>query len=164
MTLSQRFSLVALRVTAGWLLFYAGITKVFAVEWFGASAPWSAAGYLNNAKTFPEFYSWLAGSDMLPVINFLNQWGLTLLGIMLMLGLATRLSALLAAGIMVLYYFPVLEYPYIGDHSYLVDDHVIYALAFFVLGAFRAGRVWGMDALLRSRGVFKKGVYAKLVG
>ncbi|KKU81320.1 MAG: hypothetical protein UY07_C0021G0025 [Parcubacteria group bacterium GW2011_GWA1_47_8] len=44
----------------------------------------------------------------------------------------------------ILYYFPVLEFPYIPEHSYLVDEHIIYALAFLSLAALRAGSVWGM--------------------
>ena len=128
-----------LRLSMGWMFFYAGITKVLNPEW-------SAAGYLNNAKTFTDFYQWLASPSMLPLTNFVNEWGLTLLGIALILGLWTRLSGVLAAGLMLLYYFPILDFPYPNTHAYIVDEHIIYIFAFLLLASLRAGRSWGLDA------------------
>ena len=123
----------------GWLMFYAGITKVF-------NPDWSAAGYLTAAKTFPTLFQWFASPEILPVINLINEWGLTLLGVSLILGIFVRLSSLLGAALMLLYYFPVLEFPLIPPHSYLVDDHIIYALVLLFFAAVRAGRAWGFDS------------------
>ena len=64
----QKISLFLLRVSMGWFIFYAGITKVLNPEW-------SAAGYLKGAKTFVSFYEWLLQPNILPSINFLNEWG-----------------------------------------------------------------------------------------
>lgn len=125
----------------GWLMFYAGITKVLNPEW-------SAAGYLRGAKTFSGLYQWLLQPEILPTINFLNEWGLTLLGVALILGLGVRLASVPGALLMALYYLPVLEFPYIGTHSYIVDEHIIYALVFLLLGALAAGRNWGLDSWL----------------
>lgn len=136
---SQKISLTFLRIISGWLLFYAGITKVLNPEW-------SAAGYLTNAKTFSGFYDMLLEPSILPVINILNEWGLTLLGVALLLGLFTRISSILAAVLMLLYYFPVLSFPYVGEHSFIVDDHIIYIGGFMILYYFNAGRYWGLDA------------------
>lgn len=127
-----------LRVTLGWLMFYAGITKL-------VDPTWSAKGYLMSAKTFPDFYQWLATPGMLPLTDFVNEWGLTLLGVSLILGIAVRLSGTLGALLMILYYFPVLTFPYIGEHSYLVDEHIVYAAALLVLASMRAGRAWGLE-------------------
>lgn len=52
----------------GWLMFYAGITKVLDPEW-------TAAGYLRGAKLFVGFYQWFLQSGVLPMVNFLNEWG-----------------------------------------------------------------------------------------
>ena len=122
----------------GWLLFYAGITKVLNPEW-------SAAGYLKGAKTFGGFYQWLASPDMLPFTNFLNEWSLTLLGISLILGIGVRISGILGAALMMLYYFPILAFPYPNAHAYIVDEHIIYTFALLVLASARAGRVWGLE-------------------
>ncbi len=135
---SDRKFLAALRIALGWLFFYAGITKVL-------NPAWSAKGYLLGAKTFSGFYAWLASDGVLPIVDFLNEWGLTLIGAALILGLFTRISALLGAAMMILYWFPVLDFPKV-DHGFLVDDHVVYALALLALAAFRAGRTWGLDA------------------
>ena len=131
-------SLLGLRLTLGWLMFYAGITKVVDPEW-------SAAGFLNNASTFPGFYAWFAQPDILPLTNFLNEWGLTVVGAMLIAGIGVRFASFLGVAFMLLYYFPSLQFPYAGEHGYVVDDHLIYALAFLALAAFRAGRVWGLE-------------------
>jgi len=137
MTKSQKISLFLLRISLGWLFFYAGITKVFNPEW-------SAAGYLQGAKTFAGFYQWLLQPEILPIVNFLNEWGLTLLGVALILGVFVRLSSVLGAILMLMYYFPALEFPYIG-HSYIVDEHIIYVLILLLFANLRAGRVWGLE-------------------
>jgi len=133
-----KFSAVALRLVLGWMFFYAGITEVVNPEW-------SAAGYLNTAKTFSGFYQWLASPAMLPITNFVNEWGLTLVGASLILGLFVRLGSFVGAGMMLLYYLPILDFPYPNTHSYIVDEHIIYVAAFLLLAALRAGRVVGLD-------------------
>lgn len=139
----QKISLLLLRVGIGTLFLYAGITKI-------ADPTWSAKGYLLGAKTFSWFYTWLAGDGILPFINFLNAWGFTLLGAALMLGAFVRLSGMLGATMMILYYFPVLEFPYIPPHAYLVDEHIVYAIALLVLSAFSKDTQWGIGSWLRN--------------
>lgn len=131
-------ALAVLRLALGWVMFYAGITKVL-------DPTWSATGYLQNAQTFSGFFQWLTSPQILPTVNFLNKWGLTLLGISLLLGVVVRLSAALGAFLMVLYYLPVLKFPFIPPHSLLIDDHIIYAVALLLLAVFRAGRYWGLE-------------------
>jgi thiosulfate dehydrogenase [quinone] large subunit len=138
MTPFQKITLFLLRLSLGWMMFYAGITKVL-------DPNWSAAGYLKGAKTFAGFYGWLASPGVLPVVNFVNEWGLTLLGVSLILGLGVRLSSILGAVLMLLYYVPIIDFPYPNPHSYIVDEHIIYAAALLLLAAFRAGRVWGLE-------------------
>jgi thiosulfate dehydrogenase [quinone] large subunit len=151
MDIYKKLSLFSLRIAMGWLLFYAGITKL-------VNPDWSAAGYLNNAKMFPEFYAWLASPQILPFINFINEWGLTLLGVSLLLGAFVRLSSLGGALLMLMYYFPVVEMkpfeflpalvlPHTAT-SVLVDSHIIYILALLLLSAFAAGRTWGLDNMV----------------
>lgn len=138
MTKYERLALVSARVALGWLFFYAGITKVI-------NPAWSAGGYLKGAKTLAGFYAWLASPGVLPVTNFINQWGLTLLGVSLILGLFVRLTSVLGAVQMVLFWIPILSFPKVGDHSFIVDEHIVYALVLLYFAATRAGRVWGLD-------------------
>lgn len=137
MNREQKIYIVFLRVAIGFLFFYAGITKLL-------NPSWSAEGYLKGAKTLPEFYNLLLQPSILPIVNFINEWGLTLLGISFLLGIAVRLSSRLGAALMLLYYLPALTFPLVG-HSLLVDEHIVYALALLLLGSVRAGRVWGLE-------------------
>lgn len=139
MNISQRIMLFILRLAMGWMMLYAGITKVL-------NPAWSAAGYLKGAKTFNGLYQWLISPSVLPFVNFINEWGLTLLGISLILGIFVRLSSVLGAVLMLLYYFPVLAFPYAGEHSYIIDEHIIYALVLVLFAVMRAGKIWGLDA------------------
>ena len=139
MSFMQKLPLFLLRVSLGWLFFYAGITKVL-------NPSWTAEGYMRGAKTFPEFYQWMINSGMIPLVDFMNEWGLTLLGVSLILGIGLRLSSVLGAFLMLLYYFPALDFPYPNPHSYIVDEHIVYALALLLLAGLRAGRVWGLEA------------------
>ena len=137
MTQFQKISLFLLRVSLGWMFFWAGITKVL-------DPTWSAAGYLKGAKTFVGFYQWLLSPGILPVVNFINEWGLTFLGVSLILGIFVRLSSSLGAVLMLLYYLPVLDFPYPNPFSYIVDEHIIYVFALLALASLRAGDVWGL--------------------
>lgn len=139
MTISPKFFLFILRISMGWLMFYAGITKVM-------DPAWSAAGYLRSAKTFPELFRWFLQPEILPIVNFINEWGLTLLGVSLILGVFVRLSSVLGAALMMLYYFPALDFPYPNMHSYIVDEHIIYALVLLFFAAIRAGRYFGLES------------------
>lgn len=128
-----------LRVSMGALFFYAGITKVL-------NPNWTAAGYLKGAKTFPELYNFFSQPNMLPITNFINEWGLTLLGASLLLGISVRLSSYLGALLMLLYYIPILKFPYAGANSFLVDQHIIFILVLLFLGEVKAGRIgWGLE-------------------
>ena len=95
------------RVALGVLFFYAGITKVL-------NPSWSAAGYLNSAKTFPGLFQWFASAGNLGWVNLVNEWGLTLVGVALISGLLVRWASLGGILLMILYYLPVLEFPYIA--------------------------------------------------
>ena len=143
MTKNQKIILFLLRISLGALMFYAGITKVL-------DPAWSAAGYLTGAKTFSVFFQYLAQPDLLPFIDLINEWGLTLLGVSLILGIFVRLSSVLGAVLILLYYFPILQFPYPNPHSYIVDEHIIYALILLYFAAVKAGRIWGCDGKVKN--------------
>lgn len=135
--------IILLRVLMGGLFFYAGITKVI-------NPVWSPEKYLLNAQTFSGFYSWLANSTNLPWIAFLNEWGLTLIGACLILGIAVKLSARLGAILMLLYYFPILNFPFVGNNSFLIDEHIIYIAVLCLLANTVVSRKYGLDEILRN--------------
>lgn len=140
MNTAQKFILFLLRISIGWLIFYAGITKVL-------NPGWSAEGFLRGAKTFSGFYQWLTTPEILQIVNFLNAWGVMLIGVSLILGIFVRFSATLGVVVMALYYFPILVFPYAGEHSYLVDEHVIYALVLTLLASSAASKAWSIRGI-----------------
>ncbi|MDP3779127.1 MAG: DoxX family protein [bacterium] len=138
MTRSQKFFLFLLRISMGWMMFYAGIAKVI-------NPNWSAAGYLMNAKSFIGVYQWFASPGILPFTNFMNEWGLMFLGVSLILGIGVRLSSVLGAALMMLYYFAILQFPHPNANAYIVDEHVIYACVLLFFVSMKAGRIWGLE-------------------
>ncbi len=138
-----RVATLFLRLSMAWYFFYAGVSKL-------SDPAWSAAGYLSHAKTFPEFYMWLSSPANIVWVNFLNEWGLTLVGIALALGLFTRAASYAGIFILALYYFPILSFPYAGDHFFIIDSHIREILVFAYLIAARAGMYWGVDGMLKN--------------
>lgn len=134
----EKFTLFFLRISLGWMFFYAGITKVL-------NPSWSAEAYIKGAKLLPDMYAWFASAKMLPIVNLLNMWGLTLLGASLILGIFVRWTSLLGILLMALYYLAQ-TFPHVSPTAYIVDEHVIYSAALLVLCVFGAGRAWGLDS------------------
>ena len=138
------YALFGLRVVMGWSLFYAGITKVL-------DPAWSASGYLTHVaegNPFGGVWTAMAG-DWLWLIDPLNQWGLTLVGLALLVGAFVRWSAFWGAVMMLFYWASSLPLA----HAIVVDDHVVYAMLLFGLGAFGAGRILGLDEYLEKTSV-----------
>jgi len=138
----QKFSLTFLRVSLGGFFLYAGVSKIL-------NSDWSAVGFLTNAKTFPELYAWFALPANIGWVNLANEWGLALIGVSLIIGLWVKWSSLAGIAMMLLYYFPSLDFPYAGEHGFIIDDHIIYIAALLTLLIFKAGRFWGLDGRLR---------------
>ena len=133
-----------LRVAFGWLFFYSGLTKVLNPEW-------SAEGFLHGAKTFAPFFEFFASPGNIEWVNFLNSWGQVAIGAGLILGAFTVLASYAGILLMLLYYFPSLEFPYV-DHGFLIDDHIIYALALWILASSKAGTIIaGVDQKLSKK-------------
>ena len=109
--------LTIIRAAIGWHFLYEGCIKLFADNW-------SSASYLSNTYGFLSgFYHWLAASPArLTVVDFLNVWGLILIGLALFVGLFTRWVSLIGALLLMLYYF---AYPPFGV-SLLGSDGTVY--------------------------------------
>ena len=131
--------MILLRLIMGFLFFYAGWSKL-------TTEGWSAARFLQNATgPFASWFQGLAGSG---VVDVLNMWGLTLIGVALILGLLMRTASFFGIVVMGLYYVA----DFVGNTAHgLIDEHIVYAsvLVFFLVGGF--GHVWGLDALVEHR-------------
>ncbi len=143
------YAIVALRVVMGWVLFQGGIVKVLDPEW-------TAAGYLQFAipegNPFTTLFASMAGN---PAIDFLVMWGLTLTGLGLLIGAFTRWNAFWGAFMMLMFWAASLTGGLAQllplEHGWVVDDHLIYAVLLFALGALGAGRMLGIDGWLENR-------------
>ena len=111
--------ITVIRAAVGWHFLYEGLIKLFADEW-------SSASYLNNTFGFLSgFYHWMAASPArLAAVDFLNIWGLILIGLALFLGLCVRWASLFGALLLTLYYF---AYPPFGI-SLLGSDGTVYII------------------------------------
>jgi thiosulfate dehydrogenase [quinone] large subunit len=135
--MTQKTILSLLRISLGWYMFYAGITKVL-------DHTWSAEGYLKGAKLLPSFYLYLTSASLMPLTNFVNEWGLTLLGLSLITGVLVKYSAPLGALLMALYYLPLgVIHP--DAHSFIVDDHVIFGLLLIYFAFGGGGKLWSLE-------------------
>lgn len=148
---TQLILLVALRVAIGWHLMYEGLVKIFQPEW-------SSYGYLMDSKGWFSdlFHNMAANPGLLNVVDFLNMWGLTLVGFAMIAGIFTQIAKV-GALIMLLFYFvahpPLImaEYIFPGEGSYLwVNKNLIELLAVGVLFVFPTGHIVGIDRLIRN--------------
>lgn len=146
--------LVALRVAIGWHLLYEGIVKLL-------NPNWSSVGYLMDSKGwFAGIFQDIAGNPgLLQVADFLNIWGLILIGLGLVLGLFTRASTIAGIILLGLYYLshPALinaNYAIPSEGNYIfVNKNLIEMLTLVVLLLFPTGWIIGID-----RFIFRKSV------
>ena len=162
------YSLVFMRVTMGWVLFQGGITKLVTYLDADPANNWTAAGFLANAvpagNPLAGFFASMAGN---PLIDILNMWGLTLTGLALILGAFVRWSAFWGAVMMLFYWLAALEGGLLAGlplaHGWVVDDHLVYAALLFGLGAFGAGRILGVDAMLEDTAAVRNNRWLRYV-
>ncbi len=149
----QLWSLVILRLAIGWHFLYEGITKLM-------NPDWSSLGYLMDSEgLFQGVFHAIAGNAaLLNVMDFLNIWGLILVGAGLMFGLFTRIAAIGGMVLLALYYLshpPVIgaSYAIPSEGNYLwVNKNLIELLTLWVLIKFPTWREIGLDRFLfRSR-------------
>jgi thiosulfate dehydrogenase [quinone] large subunit len=150
----QTAALVTLRMLVGWHFLYEGLAKL-------VNPYWTSAEYMDQARWLFRglFQSLAASPGAVTVVDFLNAWGLTLIGAGLLVGLLTRTAT--AAGLLLLMLYYIVAPPFVGflyampaEGSYLVVNKVLVeAAALLVLLAFPTGHLWGLDALVsRKRG------------
>ena len=81
--------LTVIRIAIGWHFLYEGVAKIVA-------ANWSSAPYLAGSKWIfaPIFTSMAESGAVTSVVDFLNIWGMILVGLGLIFGLFTRWASL----------------------------------------------------------------------
>ena len=138
-----------LRIVVGWHFLYEGIAKLVATEW-------SCAPYLNGSRwVFAPVFQWMLQSEtIISIVDFMNVWGMILIGSALMFGLLSRWAAAFGSVMLLLYfvaYPPIPGYmmgvPVDGDYLWvnktLIEFFVLLALTFYP-----AGKLLGLDRLI----------------
>ncbi len=145
----QLWALTVLRIAIGWHFLYEGVSKLL-------NPGWSSIGYLLDANGFLSglFHSMARNASVLSAVDFLNEWGLTLIGLGLILGCFTRLASYSGLLLLAMYYlshppFIGLNYALPSEGNYLIVDKVfIEFFALSVVALFPTGKFIGLDRLI----------------
>jgi thiosulfate dehydrogenase [quinone] large subunit len=148
---SAMVAITVLRVLVGWHFLYEGIAKL-------TSPSFTAAGYLKQARgPFAGLFKWLASQpNLLANADVMTMWGLTIVGLLLILGLFTRLASLGGIGFLLMFYFatpPFVGYFYSlpSEGSYLlVNKNLVELGALVVIFLTGSGRFAGFDRILHN--------------
>ena len=142
-------AITVLRVFVGWHFLYEGIAKL-------TSPSFTAAGYLKQARgPFAGLFKYIASQpNLLDRSNLITEWGLAIVGLLLILGLFTRLASLGGIGFLLLFYLanpPFVGYFYSlpSEGSYLiVNKNIVELGALLVILVSGSGKFAGLDRLV----------------
>ncbi len=144
--------LALLRIIIGWHFLYEGLIKIIDPDW-------SARTFIEGSRwIFGDLFRWMASGDTgMWIIDTLNAWGLTLIGLALILGIFTRLASWAGILMLLTYY---LAYPPFGVYSYgalsegnylIVNKNLVELASMLVLAFTHSGEFFGLDLLLRKK-------------
>ena len=149
LTRSAMIAITLMRIVVGWHFLFEGLAKL-------TSASWSAAGYMKVSRgPFASFFHWVASQpQMLDRANLITMYGLTIVGVLLIVGLFTRAAALGGLGLVLLFYLcnpPFIGYFYSipSEGSYLVvNKNLVEVFALAVILLTRSGLFAGLDRIV----------------
>ncbi|WP_010587683.1 DoxX family protein [Schlesneria paludicola] len=86
-------------------------------------------------------------------INSQTMWGLTIFGLLLMVGLFTRLSAIGGAGLLMMFYMAMPPWPGVQEipsieHNLIVNKVLVEMIALLAIAALPSGKWFGIDAII----------------
>jgi thiosulfate dehydrogenase (quinone) large subunit len=156
----QQVSLITLRTLIGWHFLYEAYYKITSPAWSPAGPPlvhWTSAGYLKGASgPLAPLFQRIVNAGWTQWIDRSVKASLLLIGLCLLLGLFTRISAWAALFFLSLFY--LLYVPTVGvpqpnaEGTYLiVNKTLIEAAAVVVLLTFNTGKIAGLDLLFSRR-------------
>lgn len=140
--------LFIIRVAVGWHFLYEGLSKLF-------DPSWTAYYYLKTSNwLFAGFFQRMAENpDLMSVVDFLNIWGLILIGLALFLGVFTRIAA--TSGIVLLLLYYLANPPFAGmnygipteGHYLIVNKNMIEMLVLLLFLFTPTEKIIGIDRL-----------------
>jgi uncharacterized membrane protein YphA (DoxX/SURF4 family) len=144
--------LTLLRILIGWQFLYEGLIKLF-------NPAWTARPFLEGSRwIFGDIFRWMiSGNTGMWLVDTANAYGLTIIGIALILGIFTRLAAWGGVTLLLMYYiayppFSGFNYGVPSEGSYLiVNKNMIELFALVMLALTDAGNYYGLDGLRKRK-------------
>jgi uncharacterized membrane protein YphA (DoxX/SURF4 family) len=141
-----------LRIIIGWHFLYEGLVKLM-------NPAWTARPFLDGSRwIFGDLFRWMVSGDTgMWIIDTANAYGLTLIGLALILGIFTRLALWSGVTLLLMYY---LAYPPFGGFSYgapsegsylIVNKNLIELFAMILLALTESGQLFGLDMLRKKK-------------
>ena len=145
-------SLTILRVAIGWHFLYEGLVKIM-------NPAWTARPFLEGSRwIFGDLFRWLiSGNTGMWIVDTVNAYGLTFIGLALILGLFTRVALWSGITLLLMYY---LAYPPFGGFSYgapsegsylIVNKNLVELFAMILLAFSGSDRFFGFDMLRKKK-------------
>jgi uncharacterized membrane protein YphA (DoxX/SURF4 family) len=139
-----------LRILVGWHFLYEGLSKL-------AMDGWSSSSYLMQSNwLLSGFFHWIIAHPIaLEITDFLNVWGLILIGAGLFLGIFIRLSGISGIILLMLYYIanPPFMSTGVPGQYYIINMNLVEAGILLVFVLLSKEYLWSLDRLLE---LFKK--------
>jgi uncharacterized membrane protein YphA (DoxX/SURF4 family) len=140
--------LTLLRILIGWHFLYEGFIKL-------AMPDWTSFHYLMESRwLLSGFFHWItANQTALAVTDFLNVWGLILIGMGLFLGMFIRVAGISGALLLCMYYMA--NPPFASSnaspegHYFIINKDMIEAGILIVLATIRKDYTWGLDRWIK---------------
>jgi len=147
-------SFALLRILIGWHFLYEGLVKLI-------NPTWTARPFLEGSRwIFGDLFRWMISGDTgMWLIDALNAYGLTLIGLALILGVFTRLACWSGVALLLMYY---IAYPPFGGFSYgppsegsylFVNKNLIELFVLIMLALTGSGKYFSIDNLMRRKKV-----------
>jgi uncharacterized membrane protein YphA (DoxX/SURF4 family) len=144
--------LAVLRIVIGWHFLYEGVVKLM-------NPAWTARPFLEGSRwIFGDLFRWMiSGNTGMWIIDTVNAYGLTIIGLALILGLFTRVALWAGASLLLMYY---IAYPPFGGFSYgapsegsylIVNKNLVELIAMILLSFTEAGMFFGLDMLRKKK-------------
>jgi thiosulfate dehydrogenase [quinone] large subunit len=165
LTASRAYGILALRIVTGFYFLWAGLDKLF--SWIGGAEPFSAAGFLafGTAGTTsaavaegtivnPTHQLWVglaSNSALLNTVDVLVPYGQVLIGLALILGFATRFSAVM--GFLMMAFITTASWDF--AHGWM-NATTFLGIVTLIVGVIRAGEIYGIDAIVDEQPIVKR--------
>lgn len=136
-------SIILLRIFIGWHFLYEGIIKLY-------SSDWTSYGYLASSQgPLKSIFRAMTHEAVLSWVDNLNILALIVVGLTLILGLFEKLGAVIAIGLLAMYYlvhpsFPWLEQVNVEGSYWFVNKNLIELVACMVIYNFPTSKYFGL--------------------